>query len=63
MSEYVYGIHNAAGNFITTAMSTHGAKCYASRNNYTEIYKMHMVRCTVEMVARYEKGRWHWVNQ
>ena len=53
-----YGVLGRDGGFIHTSNTKQGAKNYATRNGYTEVYAMHCNSWAVWLVSTKENKVW-----
>lgn len=58
MNNIAYGVVGYDGGFIETSTTLKGAKNHATRNGYTEVYKMHRVSWAVWNVAQKVGKKW-----
>jgi len=59
MSQTMYGVVGAGGEYIEVSTSLHGAKIVASRGGYLAIGRRNVMTGVVALVARKnESGRW-----
>ena len=57
-NNWLYGVCGRDGGFIATSKTERGAKNHATRNGYSEVYKMHQVSWAVILVSEKINGKW-----
>lgn len=58
MTQYVYGVLTANNGVIDTANTLRGAKCHATRNGYSKVYKRNAMTGFVSASAIKVDGKW-----